>query len=167
MTFEDTSVGDAVRGNPANALLLKRNQLLIDLTVTTVEPTPLDGRRAGGHLDIGERILDLGSTLPAGSMIKLDAFYDGRIRRGSPFVIVHRHSGTIISWTYGTEYALNLSEQPFAEARAAGGSRLMKWSDWRTEDLRDTHGPMWLWGRFDASEARWLSATFDSLDASA
>lgn len=126
----------------------------LDPAAVPAEPVPddVDTWRLGAHPDIVALLWSrLNGALPA------DAGY--LVAGGA--TLVHPDSGLILAAALGTQYALRLSGEELAAARAAGYETVHTFrSVERTLDLTATFGAGWVFGRHDAREASWLAESY-------
>jgi hypothetical protein len=127
-----------------------------------IECLPTDVRdpymTLGTHPDVVTRLWkDLGGSLPMDCRV---------VAYGMP-ALVRPDSGVIIGIAGGTQmYALRLDAQAAAEARAAGLDVVFRYPAVPTVRALDVvvdatkFGETWVFGRWHASEPRWLKAGF-------
>jgi hypothetical protein len=114
-------------------------------------PPDVDRHHLGTHPLIVERLWgELNGALPSDARWLV---FDGP-------ALVHP-SGTILAAGIGTQYALRLLPDDLAAAVDAGAELQHSFRTVGTTlDLPQTFGPDWCFGRYDAREADWLSASY-------
>gem|GEM_PF-2505371 len=147
------TLGDA-RLNSENHLLINRFfHSPSSAPIVPADPSSIGYMASGGHPDIGVRIAELGSALPAGST----GYVSGRL------CLIHPNSLAIIATLAGTGYFLRLTETDFTDAVNQGAKTVKQWNT-STTDLAQEAGPTWIVGTWNATEVSWLQATWASLD---
>lgn len=114
----------------------------------------------GTHPDLVSRLwTELGNSLPSDCRV---------IAYGMP-VLVRPDTGVIIGLAGGTQmYALRLDGDGASEARAAGLSSVFRYppvADIRLQEIvvdAATFGENWVFGRWHASEPRWLASGYQA-----
>ncbi len=115
-------------------------------------PDPYQG--AGSHPDVVERVWDqLGKDLPRAARVLV---------YGSP-ALVHADGGLVVALALGTQYALRVPREAWAEAAQAGLAAVHTYRSMGERLDLAAFGPGWHFGIWHAREPVWLGLEYARL----
>jgi len=117
---------------------------------------PIDPRHdyywdSGAHPDVVQRLWD---QLGKGSPVESRALVFG-----SP-ALVHPESGFVLAFALGTEYAIRVPREVWADRRPGGLRTVAKWTGGGSTDIEQECGRDWIFGSYADVEVEWCKQVF-------